>query len=178
MILAWNETQTILRKGRAALLFSTRLPLLDGVPESIQACYERAAKGLKTYATDTFLPHIEQKMAQEPRRNRLHATLPSVRLQCEGEVVDGRWITLTLTLRCEEDGVVTEQQDRRVWDGHTGLLCPLEFFLSRKEAKKYSRWSLFLQGDTVGVISAKKDKRDRTSSLQIARSSKKLPPLS
>lgn len=152
MELTWDSSQRILRKGRAALLFSTRLPLGAGAMEAISACYRQAEKRLEQYALEILLPQMEQTLAEEPRRNRLHATLPSLQLMCDGEIVQDRWISLTLSLRMEEAGAMSARQDHRVWDGQTGRLCPLEFFLSPKEAKRYCRWSYFIRNGRIGVL--------------------------
>lgn len=158
MKLVWVRSQTVLRKGRAALLFSTRLPFIEGAAESIATCYQNAARALEQYADGVLLPRMDKKLAEEPRRNRLHATLPNLQLLCDGEVVQDRWISLTLSLHAEEDGDVSELQDHRVWDGQTGRLCPLEFFLSPKEAKHYCRWSFYIHNGRVGALSIRQQK--------------------
>ncbi|MBO5779074.1 MAG: hypothetical protein J6R82_05865, partial [Clostridia bacterium] len=115
------------------------------------------AKEWEGYLTGTLLPRIEQKLAEEPRRNRLHARIPTVCFFCDGEIVEDRWISLTLILRHDMEGEVTEQRDDRVWDGKTGLLCPLELFLPHKKAKRYCRWSYSVQGNEIRAIFAQKD---------------------
>ncbi len=160
MTLAWRMAKTVLRSGRAVLNLQMRLPMIDGAPQTIVDCYGRAAKELEDHLRQTLLPRIEQKLAEEPRRNRLHARIPTVCFFCDGEIVEDRWISLTLILRNDLEGDVTEQRDYRVWDGKTGLLCPLEFFLPRKKAKRYCRWSFALQEGEIRAILAKKDRQE------------------
>jgi hypothetical protein len=137
-----------------------RLPKIDGAPQTIEDCYQKGAEALEEYLTHTLLPRMDQKLGEEPRRNRLHARIPSVCFFCDGEILEDRWISLTLILRHDVERDVTEQRDCRVWDGKTGLLCPLEFFLPRKKAKRYCRWSFSLQGNEIRAILAKKDGRE------------------
>lgn len=155
MELTWVCTQKILRCGRASLLFRTRLPQIVGGADSLRECYLQGAQALERYAEETLLPQLERTIAEAPRRNRLHATVPTLELLCDGTIVEDRWISLTLTRR-----FIAEQEevccDYRVWDGQTGLICPIDRFLEPREGRRYCRWSFFLQEGEVWGISAKK----------------------
>lgn len=154
MKLLWRDSQTILRKGRAALLLRIRLPILEDGAQQVTFCYEQAAHGLERYATNTVLPHLEQELAAAPRKSRLHWVMPTLALLCNGEIVDDRWLSIKVTLCRDEREMI--QQEYRVWDTITGRLCPLEWFVPRKTARNYHRWSFFLKGDTVWGISTQK----------------------
>jgi hypothetical protein len=155
MELTWVCTQKILRYGRASLLYCTRLPHLIGGADGLEECYRQGAQAQERYAVDTLLPQLERTIAEAPRRNRLHATVPTLELLCDGEVVEDRWISLTLTRRLtgEQEKVC---RDHRVWDGKTGLLCPIEHFVTPREARGYCRWTFFLQEGEVWGICTKK----------------------
>ena len=155
MELTWTCTQKILRCRRASLLFRTRLPQLIGGADGPAECYRQGAQAMEQYAVETLLPQLERAIAETPRRNRLHATVPTLELLCDGSIVEDRWISLTLTRR-----LIAEQEevccDYRVWDGKTGLLCPIERFLEPREVSGYCRWTFFLQESEVWGISSKK----------------------
>ena len=154
MELQWKESRKILRKGRATLLLHTELPHSQECAEQIIACYEQSAQAIETYATNTLLPKLEMELAEAPRQNRLHWKMPTLSLLCRGELVKDRWLSIVLTLQRDEQ----EQSLReyRVWDCQTGQLCPLEFFVPRKIARGYHRWSFFFKDDIVWGINLRK----------------------
>lgn len=175
MNLCFTESKKILRKGRAALVFRTRLPDIAAEGNSITALCERAALALEGYAMETLLPKIEKMLTDAPRRNRLHATQPLLSLICDGEVIRERWLSLSLTVLLEEEGGVICRKDFRVWDMGTGRLCPLEFFLPRSNTGRYLRWSFLLKGDSVWGIPARKGVKNTFKSPELAGKMKIIP---
>ena len=173
MELYWKDSQRILRKGRAALLLRTRLPIVeDGAPQVV-SCYEQAANALEKYAVNTVLPHLEQELAEAPRKSRLHWVMPTLSLWCNGEIVDDRWLSITVTLSREEGE--PSRKEHRVWDAKTGRLCPLEWFVPRQTARNYYRWSFFLKGETVWGISTRKGGNNPIRNHEEIGKMKKLP---
>ncbi|MGM9648124.1 MAG: hypothetical protein ACI3YH_08350 [Eubacteriales bacterium] len=152
MKLCYTETRKTLRRGRATLLYRLRLPHTEGGVPMMEACYAKAADALEQWAVATLLPGLEREIAEAPRANRLYSIPPQLSFSCEGSVIDDRLISICATVLLEQKGGVTRHRDLRVWDSATGTICPIEYFLPRKEAKRYARWSFLLEGETVLAI--------------------------
>lgn len=157
MVLRFQEESRTLRRGRATLVYCTRLVQAEGGSPAIEACYAKAAKAMEAWAMNTWLLQEEKRLSEAPRRSRLHYVQPKLSFYCEGSVIAQRWVSVSLTVLLQQSDGIRRQCDYRVWDGVAGRLCPLEFFLSRKAAKRYPRWSFLLNEDAVWVV----DKKER-----------------
>ncbi|MBQ8382616.1 MAG: hypothetical protein IJX47_05345 [Clostridia bacterium] len=148
MELAYTETRKILRHGRASLAYRAILPQAAG-ERAWGEHYVKAAGALERWAADTLLPRMELSIERAPRRRRLYNVLPQLSFLCDGAVIDERRISVTVTVLLEQDGKVTRRQDFRVWDTLMGTLCPIEWFLPRKEARRYERWAFAVRDGWV-----------------------------
>ncbi len=152
MELSYTNTRKILRSGRASLTMQTYMMQFPPAVRTVANCYDGAVKALEAWAVRDFLPSTEAKLNAAPRKGRLHYLPPVLRFTCDGTVIEERWLSVAAVISLEEEGTVTCLRDYRVWDLQTGLLCPIEHFLPRKEAARYLRWAFRLVDDAVWGI--------------------------
>ncbi|MBQ8288440.1 MAG: hypothetical protein IJX76_06685 [Clostridia bacterium] len=177
MELCFTETRKILRRGRASLAFRVRTPKTAGEGIAWIEYYTRAASALERWAADTLLARMEQAIEQAPRRGRLYTVSPQLSFLCDGSVTDGRWISLTSTVMLEQDGKITRREDHRVWDAQAGTLCPIEWFLPRKEAKRYYRWAFEIrEGFVWGIPAVRSVKKGSPAPVRVGKLKYLFPP--
>ena len=138
-------TRRILRRGRAALEWELQLsPMVERID-----LYADCADWLEEWATTVLLPQMDAAIESAPRKRRLYADLSVLRLRCDGQLWEDRWLSVRWTL---SSTVADDCSDYRVWDLQTGNLCPIEYFLPRKVAGRYLRWSFQIDGQRVWGI--------------------------
>lgn len=88
----------------------------------------------------------------EERKKRLHSQPEFWRFDGKGQLIDGRYLSVVLQVSGRgADGVIEQFEQRRVWDAENGILCPLDCFLPRKNAKKYQKWAYSLENGFILV---------------------------
>lgn len=154
-----TNTRRLLRQGRASLLLQTELP--EGEVRDLAAwqavleLYQSSAQALERWAVRVLLPSMDEELASAPRKGRLHYVTPKLQYSCAETLTGDRWLWVTAIVALERGECLTHHRDDRVWDLHSGRLCPIEWFLPRREAARYLRWSFGLDGDAVWGFSRK-----------------------
>ena len=143
-----NKTRKILRKGRAALELEIRIsPIIEVM--SGGTLYNSYVGRLEEWVSNILLPQMDTAIGNAPRKSRLYTVLPKLEWVCDGKLVEDRWLSVRATLIGSSPECPIDCRDFRVWDVRTGRLCPIEWFLPRKDAAGYERWSFQIDGQTV-----------------------------
>lgn len=158
-----TNTRRLLRRGRASLLWQADLPCGEGcdsaVFQAIAELYQNSAQALERWAERVLLPSMDEELASAPRKGRLHYVTPKLQYSCAETLTGDRWLWVTAIVALERGEGLTRHRDDRVWDLHSGRLCPIEWFLPRREAARYLRWSFGLDGDAVWAFPRKDGKK-------------------
>ena len=151
-----QECRQIKGKWETVSLYS-RMPRLEREDHPVNLFYEKGREALERYVCERFLPMLEDVPQEERRRLRLHRRETRVFYYVAGEVIGGRYLSLTLTIQQSDEAGQLETQSHRVWDLQEGCICPLDLFLSRSGAQKYHRWEFTMAGDRLWVFPKSSD---------------------
>ena len=144
-----HPIRKILRKGRASLDFELRFSTIFDAIQSETACYRHYTQYLEKWAMTDLLPKLDEAIEREPRRRRIYTHRPKLQWSCDGVPVGERWLSVTVTLTGTQMEAPIVCKDYRVWDLQKGTLCPIEWFLPRRDAARYCRWAFRLDEQTV-----------------------------
>lgn len=113
------------------------------------------------------LVESETEQGHDGRRSRLHRLPERWRFSLTALSIDLKYLSVTLSVASNGQGIGHSFSDHRVWDTESSLLCPLTCFMTHDKAKKYEKWAYSLVVDELVVYSRKKRTKEKHDTNQM-----------
>lgn len=147
------ERYVFARRGQT-LECAVRFDAMPDFPK-IERCYRQALDAwldwMKNVRLQTLI-EADAALKGAERKGRLHRSSESWQFVLSSSLTDGRYLSVTLSVKGKGKEINRTFVQRRVWDTERGILCPLAQLICAKKARMYDKWEYSIENGELTVF--------------------------